>query len=153
MGSSSSLASRDSAAIAHEKQLATIREQITTNPLMAAPESIRHAVWKLWFMTQHILPSAGVIAANFGVWCRDWHLAEDDAAEILREHTSPAKAAGFKFHADLMTSLANAAGKAIERRMQIAEQLERRNADAKVSPEERAEARRVIRNLLSQPTE
>lgn len=153
MESNSSLATRDSPAMVREKQLATIREQITTNPLMAAPSSLQHAVWKLWFCNKHILPSPDAIAANFGVWVREWNLSESEAAEILREHTAPAKAATFKFHADLMTSLANAAGKAIERRMQIDEQLERRNADSTVSPEERAEARRLVRNLLSQLTE
>lgn len=124
-------------------ELAKVRDDLTLKPLEAAPAELRHAVWRLWALHQHLFPSPLPLAAAVGLWVREFDLDERDAAAVLAALTSPAGMAKHRFAADLMTALAEAARFKIDERRAVARQAAQPKHEP-LTPEEYAKARAFL---------
>jgi hypothetical protein len=109
------------------EKLARQRDEVTANPLLACPESVRMEVWRLWACHQHLFPTPLPVAGALGVWINDHGLHPDDAGKMLRIALSPGRMESFKFPSDLLTYLATAARELTERRRRDEEISQRRN--------------------------
>lgn len=107
-------------------QLAEIRRSVTENPLAAAPSALRHSVWRVWCLHQHLFPSPLPIAGALGTWVREQGLPEADALKILAAMLKPERMRSFKFASDLMTDLCDQVAEVLHQRRQVEEQLRRR---------------------------
>lgn len=99
---------------------------VIAEPMLACPEVLRPAVWQVWVCHQHLFPSALPLAGSMGRWIRESGLHPDDAQLILRQALTPERMRGFRFAADLLTFLAEAAKELTDRRKQREEMAQRR---------------------------
>lgn len=121
------------------------RSEVTANPLLACPESVRMDVWRLWACHQHLFPTPLPVAGAVGVWIAEHGLHPDDAAKMLKHALSPGRMDSFKFPSDLLTYLATAARELTDRRKRDEEIQRRRNET--VTASDGPSLRDMIRNL------
>lgn len=102
-----------------------IEKQAPPNSLLIAPALLREELGRLWAKHQHLFQSPLPLAAAIAGWCDDG-LRYDDALDILRALQTPHNMAKFRFHADLMTSLAEMVSATLAARKREADQAAER---------------------------
>lgn len=132
----------------HPAELTALQAQVAANPLSAAPATIRVNVWRAWCCYQHLFPSPLPLAALFGVWVREYQLAEDDANDLLAGLLMPSVVGGIRFASDLTSLIGTHAMKAIRRRAEIQEMVSRRECDQH-GDEQRAFIRQTIGEIAA----
>lgn len=137
------IAISEAAKPATKHDLDSIRKRVESNPLAAAPNQLRHGVWRLWCCHQHLFPTPLPLAAAVGVWVREHGLHREDAAAILADFLSPGRMAQFKFASDLLASLAFAAQQSIARRKTAREATIRRQEASEAAPLSASDRERI----------